>query len=82
MSASNFPYQKLIDKYRKCLWWNNLNVTNKDLNKFMSLYLKCPETYKTDTRNYHMFYFPKITLSRKVKHKRDRILRKYLNIVS
>ena len=72
-------YKKLIESYRQCLVWNNPNVNKNDLNKFMSLYLLTPSWYKTDTRNYHMFWFPKIKLSKKLKHKRERILRKYLS---
>ena len=74
-------YTELIESYRQCLWWNNTNITNKNLNQFMSLYLKCPVNYKKDTRNCHMFTFPNVKLNVKLKHKRDRILRKQFNIV-
>lgn len=73
-------YDELIKIYRQCLVWNNSKISNKHLNKFMSLYLQCPDWFKSDSRNYHMFLFPSLSLSSKVKHKRNRILRKYLKL--
>lgn len=72
-------YKELIESYQQCLFWNNPKVSKKDLNKFMSLYLLTPSWYKTDTRNCHMFWFPNIKLSTKLKHKRERVLKKYLS---
>lgn len=74
-------YSELIEAYQKCLYWNNPNVKMKDLNNFMSLYLKTPLEFKEDFRRSNMFHFPFrknknwTHLPKKVQAKRKRVLK-------
>lgn len=79
-------HDELIQSYQKCLHWNNSNVKMIDLNKFMSLYLKMPESFKKDSRNYHMFHFPFNKnkwwkhLPKKLQAKRRRVLKTVMGV--